>query len=320
MLFGSNLLAIKPNLPVHIQGFVDGLWKLVYQYPKWANPGIARDHEASMRALEDFIDMELASAEDGGSDASWLVRTLIQGQTTGGLQRRSNAALLSVIYLAAFANVHASTYWLLCYILFDPKLKTAILEEIAPAFTNGTMDVAYITEHCSLLDSAFRETLRLHITSNTVRFTEAPTRVQDKILEPGNQLMIPLRQLGHAEEIWGGGHEGFDPARFVRDKSLASHTAYRPFGGGAWLCPGKKYAARQVLSYVAYMLYMYDIDLPLVDGKPQQFPKNEHENLAFGVSVPKTGMDPRIEMRQRAGAKIGEVKVTVGREKREENC
>jgi hypothetical protein len=308
MLFGSSLIAIQPDLPTHIQGFVDGLWKLVYQYPKWANPDIARDHEASMCALEDFVDVQLAG---GAQDASWLVKTLIQGQLQGQLARRSNAAFLSVIYLAAFANVHASTYWLICYILFDPNLKAAIMEEFAPAFKDGVIDVAYIIDSCPLLDSAFRETLRLHITSNTVRYIEAPTRVQDKILEPGNQLMIPLRQLGHADEIWGAGHEGFDPARFVRDKSLASHTAYRPFGGGAWLCPGKKFAARQILTTVSYILHTYEIDLPSVEGKPQSFPRNEHENLAFGVSVPKTGMDPVIKLRRREGAEVEKAKSTV---------
>ncbi|KAH8699446.1 cytochrome P450, partial [Phaeosphaeriaceae sp. PMI808] len=299
MLFGTNLLATQPNLPTHIQGFIDGLWKLVYQYPKWIIPNVACDQEASMQALEQFTDAELENAQIEVSDASWLVRTLIQAQTKGGLQRRSNAALLSVIYLAALANVHATSYWLLCYILFSPSLKAAIRNEITPAYKSDTLDATYIAEKCPLLDSCFREVLRLHITSNTVRFVEAPTRVQDKVLEPGNQIMIPLRQLGHSDRIWGANHEGFDPERFIKDKSLASHTAYRPFGGGAWLCPGKKYAARQVLNYVAYLLYMYDINLPLVDRKPQPFPKNEHENLAFGVSIPKTGMDPIIEMRRR---------------------
>lgn len=210
---------------------------------------------------------------------------------------------MSVIYLAAFANVHASTYWPLCYILFDERLKTAILEEIAPAFSDDIMDFAYLTEHCPLLDSAFRETLRLHMTSNTVRYIGAPTTIQDKVLEPGNQLVIPLRHLGHTDEIWGLGHENFDPARFMRKKSLASHTAYHPFGGGAWLCPGKGYAAKQVLVYVAYMFHVYEINLAVVDDKPPAFPRNVHENLAFGVSVPKTGMDPRIQLRLKGTAR-----------------
>ncbi|KAF2260651.1 cytochrome P450, partial [Lojkania enalia] len=297
MLFGTKLLVIQPNLPTHIQGFIDGLWTLVYQYPKWIIPGVARDHEASMLALEQFMDEELAIHENGASDASWLVRTLVQGQTAGGLERRSNAALLSVIFLAALANVHATSYWLLCYILFDTSLKTAIQKEIAPAFNNGVMDATFVTENCPLLDASFREVLRLHITSNTVRYIEAPTRVQDKLLEPGNQIMIPLRQLGHSENIWGANHDTFDPMRFVRNKTLASHTAYRPFGGGAWLCPGKKYAARQVLNYVAYLLYIYEIEVPLLRGKSQLFPRTKHETLAFGVSVPKTGMDPIVKMR-----------------------
>jgi hypothetical protein len=153
--------------------------------------------------------------------------------------------------------------------------------------------------------------------ADTVRYVEAPTRGRGRVLEAGNQLMIPLRQLGHADEIWGSRHGEFDAARFVRDKGLAGHTAYRPFGGGAWLCPAKKYAARQVVTCVAYMFHMYEMDVPMVDGKAQCFPRNEHENLMFGVSVPKRGMDPRIEMRLKAEVRVDRVNDAVGVEKRE---
>ncbi|KAF1953552.1 hypothetical protein CC80DRAFT_141213 [Byssothecium circinans] len=41
MLFGTKLLEIEPNMPKHIHGFIDGLWKLVYRYPRWAIPDLA---------------------------------------------------------------------------------------------------------------------------------------------------------------------------------------------------------------------------------------------------------------------------------------
>jgi cytochrome P450 len=173
------------------------------------------------------------------------------------------------------------------------------------------MDAFYIAEKCPLLGSAFQEVLRLHITSNGVRYVEQPTTFGEKILGAGHQLMIPLRQLNHSERIWGTDHDRFDPERFLKNKTLASHTAFRPFGGGINLCPGKSFASRQVLSYVAYLLYTLDISLPPRKGVPQQIPLKKHETLAFGVSVPKRGMDLELELRASKNAPIREVKMVI---------
>jgi hypothetical protein len=179
--------------------------------------------------------------------------------------------------------------------LFAPTFNAAIVEKFAAAFKDEVMDAAYIADNRPLLDSTFRETLRLHMTSNTVRYIEAPTRVRNKILEPRNLLMIPRRQIRYVDEIWSAGHGDFDPARFFRDKSLSSHTSSRPFENGAWLCLREKFASKQILTTVAYMLDTHKTDLPSVDKKSQPFPKNKHENLTFKVSMPNTGIDPVIE-------------------------
>jgi hypothetical protein len=97
MLFGTKLIKIEPNMPMHVHGFIDGLWKLVYRYPRWAiGHDLARDHDATLAALEKYA--EFSSSEQ--SDASWLLQTVIEGQNQSRMDKRSKAALLSVIYLA----------------------------------------------------------------------------------------------------------------------------------------------------------------------------------------------------------------------------
>ncbi|KAF1953553.1 hypothetical protein CC80DRAFT_551201 [Byssothecium circinans] len=176
------------------------------------------------------------------------------------MSKRSKAALLSMIYLAALANVHATVYWLLCYTLTEPSLRAAIEEEIAQAFTNGIIDASYIVEKCLLLNSAFHGVFRLHITSNTVRYVEQPTKFGNKTLAAGNRLMIPLRQLNHSESILGTDHDQFNHEHFLKNKSLASHTAFRPFGWGyqplSWqsLCKSASVELCGVLAvYVRYI-------------------------------------------------------------------
>jgi hypothetical protein len=96
MLFGTQLLETEPNIPIHAQGFIDGLWKLVYHYPKWALGSVAHDQDATIVTMERFA--EQMDAET--SDASWLVRTVVENQTQSKMSKRSTAALLGLIYLA----------------------------------------------------------------------------------------------------------------------------------------------------------------------------------------------------------------------------
>lgn len=293
MLFGSRLLTRHPELLTFMHSFIDDMWKLAYSYPYWMILG----RESTLRIFDSYIDDEMPLIEAGNSDASWLVQTLLKGHKESGMSRRCGAGLLTAVYMAALANVHAAAYWMFCHILYDQHLKSALLKECAPAFQTNELDVQYIQDKCPLLDSAFREILRLHVTSNTGRFIDAPTRIGDKVLEPGNFLVLPLRHLGHLQTIWGGDHAAYNPTRFLKNKQLESHPVYRPFGGGPLLCPGKRFATRTVLTYVAYLLHTLDIEL---ESKEAPFPELAHNTSAFGVSVPKLKTDPKIRIKRKA--------------------
>lgn len=202
------------------------------------------------------------------------------------------------------ANVHATSYWLVNYIIFDPNLKRAIIEETSPAFKDGTYNVAHVFKNCPLLESAFREVLRLYLTGYSARHITSRTVIGDKVFQPGNNILFPLRILNHLEPVWGNNHHEFDATRFLKDKSLANHAVFRPFGGGNKLCPGKAYAQRMVLSYVAYLLHVLDIEVPTIEGKKQMVPPLQDNTLIFGVSVPKQGMDPIVELKLSENAPI----------------
>lgn len=209
-----------------------------------------------------------------------------------------NIQLPPLSFHRAFSNVQATTFWLLAYLLSDHDLYTAIQRETSPAFRDGILDTNYITQDCPLLMSTYLEVLRLHISSNSVRVVAAPTTFGDRILEPGNILMVPFGYMHRNPRAWGDEHSKFNPMRFMtKSKAQATNNpSYRPFGAGSNSCPGKALAIRQVLASVACLMYTYDLDAPRINGREQSRPVAHHATPTIGTSVPKGGKDLVVEL------------------------
>lgn len=189
--------------------------------------------------------------------------------------------------------MQATTFWLISYLVHDKSLYAEIQKEITPAFQNGVLDTNYITQSCPLLLSTYSEVLRLHISSNSVRIVDSPTRFGDKVLEPGNVLMVPFAHMHRNAQAWGDDHSRFNPIRFLPTNKAneTKNPSYRPFGAGGNSCPGKALAIRQVLSSVAYLMHTYDLCAPQINGKDQPMPLALHSTPTIGTSVPKVGKD-----------------------------
>ncbi len=63
--------------------------------------------------------------------------------------------------------------------------------------------------------------------------------------------------------------EKFIPERFMnrsslpRDAKKVQSEAFIPFGGGRLLCPGRHPAFTEIVSFVAMVVYGYDISSPI---------------------------------------------------------
>jgi hypothetical protein len=75
--------------------------------------------------------------------------------------------------------------------------------------------------------------------------------------------------------------------RFLDDKALKSNLAYRPWGGGKTLCPGRFFARKAIFAFVACLLGHYEIH---VDGaKP--FPRADLTKPTPGSAAVADGDD-----------------------------
>ena len=166
------------------------------------------------------------------------------------------------------------------------------------------IDHQHLLDHCPHLNSAFNEILRLTSTPANVREVVAPATIGGKSLTPGMKIFIPQRQLLMDEEGFGISAQDADFERFFNDKTLEKSGYYRPFGGGTTLCSGRFLARREVLAFVATLLWRYNIDkvdegeqVLGVRGKP--FPKLNLAKPSLGIASPSPGDDVIITVRPR---------------------
>lgn len=148
----------------------------------------------------------------------------------------------------------------------DENLLELVRIESRLAITSdSSIDMVYILHSCPLLNSIWDETMRVTAFGASVRFVTKDIALGGKILRKGNRIMLPQRQLHLDERVFGGNAGTFEATRFMHDAKLRNNPAYRPFGGGATLCPGRHFAKQTSLGFIVLLLRRFDITLNPVD-------------------------------------------------------
>ena len=204
-------------------------------------------------------------------------------------------------------NPYKLAFWMITYMVFDPKLLTALRTETSLAYRDDNLDLSHLMEKCPRLDAMYLETLRVVNGALSARKIVAPTPMGSKILGSGNTILIPFRQLHYNRYVFGDDPARFEPERFLKDPNLKSSSSFKPFGGGVNYCPGRFLAKQEMFVFVALVINRFDIELAeegLQDGKitrPQKFPKLDESTPALGVNGPVKGSDVYVKIRKRDG-------------------
>ena len=157
-------------------------------------------------------------------------------------------------------NNHKACFWTSSYMLFEPGLIDIIRTETATAFLNGSIDFHYLEQQCPCLQNLWLEVLRITVSSSSVRYITANTSIRGKLLRSGNVLINSCRQLHFDESVSGEDTYKFDFKRFV-NRNLEKESSWKPFGGGASLCPGRFVARRIACIFVALFIHRFDVQL-----------------------------------------------------------
>ena len=161
------------------------------------------------------------------------------------------------------------------------------------------LDPRKIKEDCPLLVSIFQEVLRFYSRGATARLVLEDTMLNEEYLLKKDAVVIMPTSVIHTDtSAWGS--TAFSPRRFLKTKGGSKRNtpaaSYRPFGGGYAKCPGRHFAAVEIVALTAMLVHQYEIKP--VSGK-WRVPTAVQPSLAVNVFPPKE--DVRVWMVAREG-------------------
>ena len=202
--------------------------------------------------------------------------------------------------VGVLANTIPATFYMLAQIYADKTLLKDVraeLETISTMVDGQTrcISVQTMRDDCPLLNSVFSEVLRVHALGSGARFVREDITLDGQyLLKKGMVVQMPGAVMHSDPAHWGADAHEFQPRRFL-GKSKGS--TYRPFGGGANLCPGRFFVRLEILMLTASLVLRYDIDP--ADGSPWRIPKQRAASLATSVFPPEK--DVKVKVTERKG-------------------
>ncbi|EAQ82875.1 hypothetical protein CHGG_11051 [Chaetomium globosum CBS 148.51] len=217
---------------------------------------------------------------------------------------------------AVLGNTTPCAFWVLFQLLSDPRVlgdvrrelealvvvREEVDEESGGRVSVSTIDLAAVREACPVLMSAFQETLRFRAVNVGPRVLLKDVWIDEGrvLLKKGAMLMVPAAVQHTDREAWGEDAAEFDHLRFVpasagREKRRKpNRVAFRAFGGGHVLCPGRHFASTEILSLAALLVLQFDV-VPVAG----RWVEPTWENSPAQAGFPIIDQDIPVELRPR---------------------
>ena len=169
-------------------------------------------------------------------------------------------------------------------------------------------DVDGLVNACPLLKAAFYECLRLYSRALFVRKVTTPVSVADSnidgtaghqtfAVDSGAYLVAPLSSQTQEYASSCETSEVFRPQKFLKvgqDGQLScAEDSISPWGFGTAACPGRYVAEKQVLTSVAAIVSLWDIDFPCTGES--KIPKSTVHSM---IAVPSSDVRVLIQARE----------------------
>lgn len=211
--------------------------------------------------------------------------------------------------LGILGNTSPSTFWLIYHVYSNPTILSECREELGRVIsdthisTSGkgktlrTLDMTSVKTACPILLSTFQEVLRKHSVSVSARLVTQDHLLDGKyLLKKGATLMMPAPIQHTSSDAFGATVNDFDHRRFLPGQRGHNPVAFRAFGGGSTLCPGRHFATTEILAFTAMMILRCDVRP--VEGEWRCPTTN---NAAMWESTPMPDFDLDVVVEPRVG-------------------
>lgn len=220
-----------------------------------------------LRARQEVVGALTRYYENGGHlEASELTKYRYEHNmkhkiSAGDIPRTEVGNIFAII-----GNTGPASFWLLWHLYSDPAVleecRREVITTVQQTGNARTIDITNIKTSCPVLLSTLREVLRFYGTGVSVRMVLEDHMLDGKfLLKKGNTLMIPAPVQHTLRNVWGDDADKFDHRRFVKStgKKRPNPVAFRGFGGGTVLCPGRHFATTEILAFAALVLMRFDV-------------------------------------------------------------
>ncbi|KAH7389814.1 cytochrome P450, partial [Pyrenochaeta sp. MPI-SDFR-AT-0127] len=189
-----------------------------------------------------------------------------------------------ILLFGILGNAVPTTFWFLANIFSRPDLLATLREETLGAVQTDdkgkVVNMLVLKSRCPLIVSTYRETLRQIGNLSSVRLVTGTHTISAPghapyVLTEGNMIQIASGVIHVSPATWGTDAGEFNPERWTttdadshmdKDERTAlplpknvPSAAFRAFGGGSVLCPGRHFAMTEILGFVTLCIHMFDI-------------------------------------------------------------
>lgn len=206
------------------------------------------DEKEDLDAPQDDILSALFKAEDPDTGKPFEMKEVIDQ--------------VIMLFLAGHETSAAALSWTIYLLAISPDEQEKAFQEVSKIVSlGGEINLSQIKE-MKVVEYAFMEALRLYPPIGFfVRESVQPVCLRDKMIQPGDPIIISPWLIHRHEDFWEKPHE-FCPMRFDKSKGKKIRNyAYLPFSLGPRQCIGMAFATREAMLVLATLLRTYRFDL-----------------------------------------------------------
>ncbi|KAK4219820.1 putative cytochrome p450 protein [Rhypophila decipiens] len=223
-------------------------------------------------AMGDWLD----SGKYLGEGVSDIVKRRVEIALRHGWDLREVSRSELSFLFAGIVNTATTSFWVVLRIFAERGLLNAVRGELEGVLTQEegkrrgvlSLDKVKNGQACPTLMAVFKESLRVGSDNYSTRLVKSDTVLAGKyFLKKGSIIQIAGGVLHADIKIWGDDAAAFNPGRFLpgtdekkKNGNGVHPAAFRAFGGGKTLCPGRHFATNEILAFVAILVLRFDLE------------------------------------------------------------
>ncbi|OJD17705.1 hypothetical protein AJ78_02230 [Emergomyces pasteurianus Ep9510] len=230
MLMGTRLLEVWPQAYEQFWKFDSKALELTTNLPNMLMKEAVAIREAMISVLERWEEeaskhrkFEDVESEDPAWDEYWGARLVRQRHRTflnNGISKRGRAVFHLGVMWATNANAIPAATWMLIHCVLDPQLNGQVRRAITSSQRpDGTVDIESVAAN-KLIKSIFFETLRLYVSSPSVRLVTETAELGGYVFHKGSTILIPGREMQMDPGVWSLDGSSPDVSKFWAERFI----------------------------------------------------------------------------------------------------